>query len=855
MLFPDSNREKGHTKNKSLYFPFKPKDSSKKNMTNRLNSSKDDSILFVENVDIEMLTIDEETKKTDELKLSLEHLYDGFLEQYHKQTYLELITEIEAKEELFYVNSIESFKIYILKIKSIIKMMLNDYYKTVIKNNNTCDTVVKEYSNRILSEFKKLYIIVNKKSKYENEIITQVYCKFLIFLIMYEIKKDNRLKSLAYITLGLNMMKIYFVKDNIATEIKTYFNYIKLLLLFINHLINDKNFIRSLYYINFGFKILTIIFKFISKKNLPKKYYMRAIDYSSFNYIYCGICLEYNSTNLNLSIDSFRQANYFLEKINLNNNSSPFSSIFKKRTNRLKYENIFYLVSNNTIKLIKNELKKIKKEQEMLMLKTKEEKEKEEKLNKNISEKKEKLRLISNGLSTNYKKFLPIQEKIYNKILTPKVNLNIEKFDKELADFIYNKKENCNVSNDIKMNLCRFEMYNELVNEKYRAFIIKNKQLKFNDPSKIRDNLKTIRTFLNINDKDFTKDNKEESLLFNIKGNIRKSKNILKEKQKFSKTIGNFSENNQTPIIYGGQNSIKSYSNKNRMQYIQTDINNYNNNAYKYENEDKTDEINHDRIDSSKNKIKSYSLNVFRNKGNRKIFNIKTYNNISKMKLTKNIDYKTRNEYHNINKSKKFHSYDINLENDFDKNYLDKYLTTKNYQQSCLNYENLIKKELKFQKDFLNIKNYNSKLFFDDYKNQLVSIQENINERNYQSKENALKEFTIINNKVNDEIFGNKADIQKIINDHKKKITNIAQGFKLMGKSAFDDERMKNCMNKVIQRYIIENRKKKMGKFKNYVDNEEIRKKNEKQILKIDNSIKNISYQFYKKKLKIKNPE
>ena len=42
MLFPDSNREKGHTKNKSLYFPFKPKDSSKKNMTNRLNSSKDD---------------------------------------------------------------------------------------------------------------------------------------------------------------------------------------------------------------------------------------------------------------------------------------------------------------------------------------------------------------------------------------------------------------------------------------------------------------------------------------------------------------------------------------------------------------------------------------------------------------------------------------------------------------------------------------------------------------------------------------------------------------------------------------------------------------------------------------------
>ena len=858
MLFANTNienKENEHTKNKSLNFPFKQRDTTNNNANKILNFSRDDSIICVENVDIEMLTINEEAKKTDDLKISLEHLYYGFLEQYQKQSYLELVTEIETKEELFYINSIESFKIYILKIKSIIKLMLNDYYTAITKDNKASDNIIKEYSNRILNEFKKINIIINKNSKYENEIITQVYCKFLIILAVFEIKKDNKLKSLSYITLGLNMMKIYFIKDNVATEIKTYFNYIKLILLFINVLINDNNFIGSLYYINLGFKILEITFKFISKWNLPKKYFTKAIDYSSFNYIYCGVCIECSSTNLNLAIDMFSQANYFLEKSNLNTNYSPFSSIFKNKTNRLKYENIFYLVSSNTIKLIKKELKRIEKEQELLLLKTNEQKEKEAKLNENISEQKEKLRLISNGLPTNYKKFFPIQEKLYNNILTPKVNLNIEKFDKELADFVYSKKENSkSLSNDIKHSLCRYEIYNKLVGEKFRAFIIKNNNLKFNDPSKIEDNLKKIRTHLNLNDKDISKNNKEDSLFLNKNGKKQKSRNSLSNRLKFSKTLLNFSEDFKTPIINGDYNSINTYSNKDRIKNIKISGNQFNLNTYNDVNGKK---LNNGQGNNNRNKLrlKSKTLNIFKNRNELNIFNIKTHHNKSKIKLFKTINNNSRNKHKNTNKSKKFHSYDLKLENDFERKYLDKYLTTKNYQQSYFNYEALMKKELNFQKCFLNIKNYNSKLYFDDYKSQLKSIQDNINERNYQSKEKAFKEFTIIKNKVSDEIFGNKADIQKILNDHKKKITKITKGFKLIGKSTFDDEKMKNCMNKVIQRYIIENRTKKMGKFNNFVDNEEIKKKNEKIILKLNNSIKNISYKFYKKQIQFKNSD
>ena len=837
--FTEEEEDNSKENNKTLDFPFKTKDTSKR-YNNLQNSFKEDSIIFVENVNIEMLTINEENKKKEELKISLEHLLEGYIEQYNKNNYLELITDVETKEELFYKNSIESFKIYILKIKSIIKLMINDYYKAINKDNNSSQNIVKEYSNRIINEFNKINMIINKNSKYENEIITQVYCKYLIFLILYEIRKENLEKSLAYITLGLNMMKIYFIKDQIATEIQTYFNYMKLNLLLINHFINDNNFIGSLYYINFGFKILDIIFRFINLWKLPKKKYQKAIELSSYNYIYCGICLEHNSISLKLALDCFRQANYFLEKNNLIGNYSPFSSIFKNRNNRLKYENIFYLVSNATIKLIKKEFIKIEKEQENKRFKTKEEKDREEKKNQNISEKKEKLRLISNGLDVNYKKYYPIQEYIYNNILTPKINNNIEKTDKELSEFVYNKKKsnntiNVNISNDTKLNLCRYEIYNDLLSEKYREFVFKNEQLKFNNPSKIRDHLKKIRTFLSINDIDTTKDN---NIDITLKRKILKSRNLaltnIKENKIFPKTISTFKEHN----------SIKSYNNRHK---IKIGNKSFNNKIYK--DKEKTYFKNKNKINlkNLNNNIKSKSLNNYRNKTNLKLFNLKTYNNNSKIKLTKNRNNNGRNIFQkNLNKTKIFHSYDSKLQNNFEREYLDKYLTTKKYQEKYFNYEKLMKKELKFQKCFLKMKNYHSNLFFEDYQKELTNNE--LNQGYYDSKEKAFQKFLIINNKINDEVFGNKADMQKMINEHKKKITNIAKGFKLLGKHAFDDEKMKNCMNKVIQKYIIENRAKKLGKFNNYVDNEEIKKKNEKQILKINNSIKNINFELNKKR-------
>ena len=74
-----------------------------------------------------------------------------------------------------------------------------------------------------------------------------------------------------------------------------------------------------------------------------------------------------------------------------------------------------------------------------------------------------------------------------------------------------------------------------------------------------------------------------------------------------------------------------------------------------------------------------------------------------------------------------------------------------------------------------------------------------------------------------------------------------------MGKSAFEGEKMKNCMNKVIKKYIIENRAKRLGNHSNFINNEKIKKTNEKYIFTLNNSIKNISYKFYKAQLEFKN--
>jgi hypothetical protein len=159
------------------------------------------------------------------LEQTLSHFYDYSLDSYKKNMYDTLIKEIEANEYLYYIGSREAFEILVIKVKCLMKLMIEKYDSDLNDLNETISPP-REYIFRIQNEFAKIDKIINTKDKYEYEVITQMYCKFLIYLIKFAQKKEEFCKSLAYITLGINMMKIFFVKRKMATEIKTYKRYI-----------------------------------------------------------------------------------------------------------------------------------------------------------------------------------------------------------------------------------------------------------------------------------------------------------------------------------------------------------------------------------------------------------------------------------------------------------------------------------------------------------------------------------------------------------------------------------------------------------------------------------------------------
>lgn len=121
-----------------------------------------------------------------EEQLSL--LLEVFLTSYSKKTYADLIKDIEEKETLLYSNSILSFKILILKIKCLGKLMLKEYnnlLKLRVPNFHEVDNIIQKIQN----EFNKISKLIIENNSYEYEILTQTYCKFLYLLSKISLKK------------------------------------------------------------------------------------------------------------------------------------------------------------------------------------------------------------------------------------------------------------------------------------------------------------------------------------------------------------------------------------------------------------------------------------------------------------------------------------------------------------------------------------------------------------------------------------------------------------------------------------------------------------------------------------------
>ena len=132
---------------------------------------------------------DDKNEESLNLEETLSNFYEYALDCYKKNNMYEtLIKEIELNEHLYYIGSRESFDILILKIKCLMKLMIEEYDNN-INNANDAQMSIKEYILKIQNEFYNIEIIINRDDFYQYEIITQTFCKFLIYLIKFTQKK------------------------------------------------------------------------------------------------------------------------------------------------------------------------------------------------------------------------------------------------------------------------------------------------------------------------------------------------------------------------------------------------------------------------------------------------------------------------------------------------------------------------------------------------------------------------------------------------------------------------------------------------------------------------------------------
>ena len=378
--------------------------------------------------------IENREKQLEILNIKYSKLYKS-----KEKKYENIIKEIDVEKKLFYKGSIMTFNLLIIKIKCLLKILKEKFQNSLkIKQDERINYELDMHIQKVKHEFLKIYSKINEDSKYEYEIITQVYCKFLLIMAIISNKQEEFTRSFNFISLGVNMLKVYFVRQNIANDIGTYNIFAKLLILLINKLIADNNINQSLIYINFLSKICEIGLKFIYKKNLHKKYEYKFNKYIGYNFLFMGYCYELTNNKANnnkICLKVYKESLYFMNK--------------SKKLSILSEGNII-TIENKALYLAKILYGKWKERLIYDALQKQRELEEREKIKKKLihdaklKEKKHRLKLISFGLSPEPKKLVKMQNRIYKEVLTTTNQKLIDKLDDELISYVYKDKQTGN---------------------------------------------------------------------------------------------------------------------------------------------------------------------------------------------------------------------------------------------------------------------------------------------------------------------------------------------------------------------------------------------------------------------------
>ena len=733
-----------------------------------------------------------------EKQLSL--LLEVFLTTYSKKTYSELIKDIEEKEILLHSYSIMSFKIMILKVKCLLKILLIEYNNLLrFKNDNfhEIDNIIQQIQN----EFKKISNMTINNNPYEYEILTQVYCKFLYLLSKISLKKEDNIKSLGFILLGINMLKIFMLRRKKANDIQTYKIYSKLLLLLINTLIGDNNYEDALLYCRLLLKIIEVSQKCITFNNNENKISVltikKFIKYAGYAFLYIGCCLEQLKDNLQ-ALEAYKHAQYFLDKGSLAGN--PFKNMNIVSINNSCNYLAMELFEKLKLKYQKEQIERIQRQNKL------------EKLKKLLqyqllqNKKQIKLKLISQGYIGDPFKYNKLEQKVEKLLFPANIQNDLDKIDDELMSFVlayYNKNKDKSssykkLSLNSKKIMSRYELYNILMSKDFRDFCMKNKKLQFNNPKKGSESISTIQRYLN-------KQMEINSLVKQRANTYKKSMRSLDRINNYlnlqNKDITN-KENDTINAITFPTTCPTSYRNEEKDEQLNILINkNYNNN------------------NNNKNKFKYKLLSLTNKEGSCSSRNrINTCNTgYPFIRFSKKFENKS-----NSKKKKKYKNFN-ELECDFERKNFDKNLMTKNYLNKYSYYEKLSNKELKVQKALLTFRSHNT-LY-----NAIRPMEKD--EGKIISKEEIINRFLIINDKV-------KEKTKVVVKDEELEM------FKDSFISGDDNKlsiKMKSVMSRVISKYILDSKKKKTKRNYRSLSNEEIQQINEKNLLELNYSIKKMN--------------
>ena len=716
-----------------------------------------------------------------EKQLSL--LLDTFQNSFSKKSYRDLIKDIEEKEDLLSQNSLMSFEIKILKLKGLLKILTEEYnifLQSKNKHFHELDVLIQKIKN----EFNLISILLIYNEAYVFEITTQIYSKFLYLLAKISIKKEDFLKSLGYVTLGINILKIYFIKKKVASNIKTYKIYCKLVIELINILIGDQNYEQALYYIRLLFKIIEISIKFMynidktSNKKIPIATIKKFLTFGAIGYIYTGCCLEKLDDSIQ-AFEAYKQAKYFFKKSsklgisfqNLNsisiNNSCSFlaEEVFEKLKLKFERDKIDRL---NTQKRL--EMQRKKEEYELLQ-----------------NEKSMKLKYIASGLGSDPFKLEAMENKLNKKIFPSSVVNNLEKIDDELTSFVFsyfhkNKKDNISsynnkMSTNTKKNLSRYKIYNILMSKNFREFIMKNEKLQFYNP-------KTGSNSISIFQRHLNNKMKIESKSKKMSVTPRKSLKLITNFTESSKTDRRLNTNDNLFSITTSPNSQRENEKiKDKIFYFQRQ-------KIKFRNNDLKFLLSKENANTERNSKKKINLS----------------SNFTKSSFKKKFKLKLNKNYNE-------------LESDFERKNMDKNLMTKNYLRKYAYYDKLSDKELKFQKEILHFK----------YNNTLYNKTRTIEEKNGIIGKDDLANISLIINE--------KAKAKPVVDKNVIQLNLIKDSFGT--KQNQISMKMKSAMSSVISKYISE-RKSRVNK-QSLIDSDRIKKLNVKELLILDNSIRNIN--------------